>query len=184
MSFGSRLFGARAFGRLDIVDAAPVRAFGGSVYGATAWGFGAAQEGEITGDAIGISGSAVGTVGGYAIILGNIGIGGGATEGQITLNGVSSADIGISGTATGLVSLNSILSGDIGISGSAVGGIRLDGDITGDAIGISGSAFGFAGSVASYDRVSARLITSPTRARLTTEPVRGRHLNSPTKGRT
>lgn len=184
MSFGSRAFGARTFGRLDLVDAAPARAFGGSVYGATAWGFGSTQEGEITGDAIAVSSSVVGTVGGYSIILGNLGVGGGTVEGQITLTGAASADIGIGGgSVAGVVTAIGTTSGDIGISGSAVAYIRLDGDVSGDAIGISGSVFGFAGNVASYDRVSARLITSPTRARIVTEPVRGRIENDIVKGR-
>lgn len=183
MIYGANLFGAKRFGANEDIAGAEARAFGGSVYGTQFYGYATGLAGEITGDSISIGGGiTMGSVGGYSILTGQIGIGGNAV-GAIVLTGSSSASIGIDGIAYAVVSQIATSSGDVGISGTAEGFIRLDGDITGSAIGISGQAFGYSGNVISYDRVSARLVTSPTHARIITDLGRGRIANTEVKGR-
>ena len=184
MIYGAHPFGgAKVFGANSGIAGSAARAFGGAVYGSQFFGYASGQVAEITGDAVAIGGGVTrGSVGGYAVITGQIGIGGSAVGG-IVLTGFASASIGVGATVSAAISHVATASGDVGIGATAAGYIRLDGDITGDAIGISGQAFGFAGNVICYDRVSARLITSPIRARIATEHGRGRIINETVKGR-
>lgn len=182
MTYGLHAYGAREFGRAGLVAIGPARAYGGAVYGSQFYGFANALAGAITGSAIAVGGSALGTVGGYAVISCPVGING-AVDGQITLTGVASGDIGIEASAAAEIHLQGAVSGDVAIGGTAAGYITLDGDITGDAIGIGGEVFGFAGAVPSYDRVGARLITAVARGRITTDTGRGRLVTNTVKGR-
>ena len=183
MTYSTHAYGAREYGRDGLVAKAADRAFAGAMYGSQLWGYGALQEGAITGDAIGLSGAVDGYVGGYSVIECQIGIGATAA-GVVTLTGATAGDIGIGATASGVISVVGEITGDsIGIEGGATGFIFLSGEVSGSAIGIGGSAVGFSGNVASYDKVAARLVTQTARGRFITDTGRGRVITSTVKGR-
>lgn len=181
MTYGAHLLGSRVMGTAGVCDKAPNRAFGGAMFGTQLFGFSQSVEGEITGDAIGISGNAVAYVGTYAVLSGDIRIGGSAS-GAVQLNGAASADVGIGGSVAGVVTYQGQVTGDaIAISGNITGELPIYGTVTGNAIGISGIVY--AGTTASYDKVGARLITATAAGRLQTQTGRGRYLNDTVKGR-
>lgn len=64
-----------------------------------------------------------------------------ATIGLSPINGVSSGDFPLSGSATGVVVINSVASGDFPLSGNAVGSVVINGVASGD-FPLSGLATG------------------------------------------
>jgi hypothetical protein len=68
----------------------------------------------------------------------------GSATGVVVINGVASGDFPLSGSATGVVVINSVSSGDFPLSGNAVGSVVINGVASGD-FPLSGLATGAIG---------------------------------------